>query len=321
MGLNLLGALYALAVSARNRLYDRAFLGGHRLEKPVISVGNLSLGGSGKTPFVILLVELLKERGLSCSVLSRGYGRRSSGVRVVDPRGSSQEFGDEPLLISRRLSCPVVVGESRYQAGLVAEKEFACDLHILDDGFQHRSLARDFDIVLLAPEDLSDRLLPAGRLREPCSSLLRADSIVASFDLEDGRVPSGKQWWRIERGIVVSDSPLRAVAFCGIARPQRFTADLRAAGVQLVGERFYGDHHRYAAADVQELLRLGERCQADGFITTEKDAVNLGPHLVRLGRVSVARVSIALIHPPDAVEAMLARIEERRALVVRKSPV
>ena len=121
----------------------------HRLERPVVSVGNLSVGGSGKTPFVIALGELLKARGIPFDVLSRGYGRKTNGVLVVEPDGQARDFGDEPLLIARRLSVPVIVGESRYEAGRVAENKFQSQLHILDDGFQHRSLARDFDIVLI----------------------------------------------------------------------------------------------------------------------------------------------------------------------------
>jgi tetraacyldisaccharide 4'-kinase len=110
-----------------------------KLQGPVVSVGNLSVGGSGKTPFVLLLGELLKGRGVKCDILSRGYGRKTRGVALVDPAGSAREFGDEPVLMARRLEVPVVVGEDRYQAGLFAEEKFGPELHILDDGFQHRS--------------------------------------------------------------------------------------------------------------------------------------------------------------------------------------
>ena len=130
----------------------------------------MSVGGSGKTPFVLLLGELLKARAIKFDVLSRGYGRQTRGVALVDPAGSAHNFGDEPLLLARRLGIPVIVGESRYRAGVFAEKKFGPQLHLLDDGFQHRSLARDFDIVLLTPEDIRDSLLPAGRLREPLTS-------------------------------------------------------------------------------------------------------------------------------------------------------
>ena len=115
---------------------------------------------------MIALGELLKGRGVAFDVLSRGYRRRTRGVLVVEQDGSAADFGDEPLLISRRLGVPVIVGESRYEAGRLAEEKFEGQLHILDDGFQHRSLARDVDIVLMTGNEFEDRLLPVGRLRE-----------------------------------------------------------------------------------------------------------------------------------------------------------
>ena len=181
--MNPLTGLYGAATALRNALYDRRVLSARRLEQPVVSVGNLSVGGSGKTPFVIALGELLQARGIRFDVLSRGYGRKTRGVLVVDPDGSAADFGDEPLLIARRLGVPVVVGESRYDAGRVGEQRFQPQLHILDDGFQHRSLARDFDIVLMTERDFDDSLLPSGRLREPLSSLRRADTIVLPVGL------------------------------------------------------------------------------------------------------------------------------------------
>src|SRR5580704_11789088 len=178
MSMNPLTGLYGVATALRNTLFDHGGLPSRLLEKPVISVGNLSVGGSGKTPFVIALGELLKARGVRFDVLSRGYRRKTRGVLVVEPDGVAADFGDEPLLIARRLGVPVIVGESRYEAGRVAEQKFQSQLHILDDGFQHRSLARDFDIVLMTERDLRDRLLPSGRMREPLSSLARADAVV-----------------------------------------------------------------------------------------------------------------------------------------------
>ena len=176
--MNPLSAIYGCVVGARNALYARGWLASQCLQGPVISVGNVSAGGSGKTPFVILLGELLKARGIRFDVLSRGYGRESRGVRLVDPAGLPREFGDEPLLIARRLQVPVVVGEDRYEAGVFAEAKFGAQMHLLDDGFQHRGLHRDFDIVLVTPDDARDRLLPAGRLREPLRNLRRTDAVV-----------------------------------------------------------------------------------------------------------------------------------------------
>src|SRR6202047_3182957 len=178
MNFNPLEAIYGAVVGARNAFYDRGWLRARTLQGSVVSVGNLSAGGSGKTPFVILLGELLKQRGIKFDVLSRGYGRKTRGVLQVDPGGLSRDFGDEPLLIARRLQVPVVVGEDRYKAGRFAEARFGPQIHLLDDGFQHRGLARHFDIVLVTPEDARDRLLPGGRLREPLGSLRRADAVV-----------------------------------------------------------------------------------------------------------------------------------------------
>ena len=248
---------------ARNALYDRRRLRPRRLDGPVVSVGNLSAGGSGKTPFVMLLGELLKSRGVKFDVLSRGYGRKSRGVLLVDPGGLPQQFGDEPLLIARRLQVPVIVGEDRYEAGRFAESRFGAQLHLLDDGFQHRGLARDFDIVLVTPQDASDRLLPAGRLREPLSTLRRADAVVlASGASEDAFSLQGKSVWRVKRGIIAEGIPARPVVFCGIARPQNFLLQLRAANVEPAAQAFYRDHHAYNEKDVRELLEVRQRSEA-----------------------------------------------------------
>jgi tetraacyldisaccharide 4'-kinase len=309
-GVNPLSAIYAAFVSGKNRLYDAGVLKAQRLPGAVISVGNLSVGGSGKTPFVILLGQLLQQRGVPFDVLSRGYGRKTPGALEVDPNGSPEQFGDESLLIARRLSCPVFVGESRYHAGLYAEKEHGAKLHILDDGFQHRRLARDLDIVLLTPEDLQGRLLPAGRLREPLSSLKRASSVVMTSEM-DFIPPARKPIWRIRRSVEISNPPKSPVVFCGIARPQKFIEQLGAAGVGPVGTKFYRDHHGYSASDIRELLALRDRSGANGFITTEKDEINLGSRIESLGAIAIARVHMELTDPPDALDTILRVISDR----------
>jgi tetraacyldisaccharide 4'-kinase len=309
--MSLLGQLYGAAVHTRNRLYDSGILQARKVAGPVVSVGSISAGGAGKTPFVILLGELLKQRGIAFDVLSRGYGRATSGVRLVVPNGSASDFGDEPLLIARRLECPVVVGESRYQAGLLAEEKFGPQPHILDDGFQHRSLARDFDIVLLTEQDVRDDFLPTGRLREPLKALQRADVIVMSGDMGLPVLPR-KSIWRIRRDLQFTDSPARPIVFCGIARPNGFLDQLRSKGVSPVAEKFYRDHHAYSERDVDDLLRLKTRSNADGFITTEKDAVNLGARMSRLGSIAVAKVAMEFIDPPDALDTVLQFIRNRK---------
>ena len=313
MNLNPLSAVYGGVVGARNSLYERRLLRSRSLQGEVISVGNLSFGGSGKTPFVILLGELLKARGIKFDVLSRGYGRATRGVRLVEPGGLPRDFGDEPLLIARRLQAPVIVGEDRYEAGRFAESRFGPQMHLLDDGFQHRGLARDFDIVLVTAEDARDRLLPAGRLREPLESLRRADAVVLTSGASPEAFPSdGKAVWRVRRGIVPRDVPERPVVFCGIARPQNFLLQLRAAGIEPVAEAFFRDHHAYTEKDVRDLQQLRQRSKAGGFVTTEKDAVNLGGYLDTLAPLAVIPVKMELADADNAVDTMLRVIAERR---------
>ena len=316
--MNPLAGLYGAAAALRNTLYDRGVLSSRRLEQPVVSVGNLSVGGSGKTPFVIALGELLQARGIRFDVLTRGYRRKTRGVLVVEKDGNAVGFGDEPLLIARRLGVPVIVGESRYAAGRLAEQKFQSQLHILDDGFQHRSLARDFDIVLLTEPDFDDRLLPSGRLREPLSSLRRADAIVLpqDFSAHDLAIESfarqGKPIWRMQREIVIPAAPAAPIVFCGIARPQQFFAQVRAAGITPAAEIVFRDHHAYDLDDIQALISARRDLQADGFLTTEKDAINLVPERHCLEPLAVAALSLTLDHPTDVVDAILARITDRK---------
>src|SRR4051812_11007916 len=261
----------------------------------------------------MLLGELLKTRGVKFDVLSRGYGRRTRGVLVVDPGGLPQEFGDEPLLIARKLQVPVIVGEDRFEAGRFAESRLGPEMHLLDDGFQHRALARDFDIVLVTPQDASDRMLPGGRLRETPEALGRADAVVLTSGAAEGSFPiHGKIVWRVKRGIIAEALPLRPVVFCGIARPQNFLLQLRAANIEPAAQAFYHDHHAYSERDVRELLELRERSEAGGFVTTEKDAVNLGPYLSALMPLSVVRVRMELVDAADAIDTMLHKTEEKR---------
>ena len=331
--MNPLSSLYGIAIAARNNLYDRGILKSHELSRPVISVGNISVGGSGKTPFVIMLGELLKQRGIAFDVLSRGYGRRTHGTLLVDPNGVSRDFGDEPLLIARRLGCPVILGESRHQAGRLAEANLrnqkdahvgtaapGCSpgqppgpLHLLDDAFQHGSLARDLDIVLLTLEDLHGQLLPAGRLREPLSSLRRADALVLTEEIDPAQLPAGTTIWRVHRSLSISVAPKNPIAFCGIARPQKFVDQLRAAGVQPVATNFFPDHHRYTDRDLRDLLELKDRHAADGFIATQKDAINLGEKHARLAPIVFPPVKMGLFNPADAFDTMFRVIAERRA--------
>jgi tetraacyldisaccharide 4'-kinase len=311
--MNPLAALYGAAVRARNELYDRGTLTLSHLQGPVVSIGNLTVGGSGKTPFLILLGELLKEHSILFDVLSRGYRRMTTGVVPVDPLGAPREYGDEPLLIARKLGVPVIVGEDRYAAGRLGEEKFGPRLHLLDDGFQHRRLAREFDIVLATSSDARDSLLPTGRLREPLSSLRRADAVVLTNDMPgDGLRLGRQQVWRVTRDIVAPQTKEPCLAFCGIARPQNFIAQLRAAGVMLAGTRSFRDHHRYSAEDVRQLLRLRKQHGATAFVTTEKDAINLDGHLEALQPIHVVPVRMRLHNAPAVLQFILATVSERK---------
>lgn len=311
--MNPFAAMYEAVGRARNRLYDSGALKQRRLERPVVSVGNLSVGGSGKTPFVITLGALLKKRGVKFDVLSRGYGRSTKGVLVVDPAGSARDFGDEPLLIARSLGVPVVVGESRVEAGEAAEKQFSTEMHLLDDGFQHRELARDFDIVLVTPDDARDQLLPAGRLREPLAALARADAVVLMSGAKPEDFPvAGKLIWRARRGISPAGLPQKAVAFCGIARPQNFLLQLKLAGCEPSAAAAFRDHYRYQERDIADLLELRRQSDAEVFVTTEKDAINLGEFLERLQPIVIASVTMQLAEADAALDVMLRVLADRR---------
>lgn len=308
--MNPFSMIFGAVVGMRNGLYERHIFKSRKLARPVVSVGNLSVGGTGKTPFVVMLGELLKARGIAVDVLSRGYGRESTEVSIVDPEGSRDQFGDEPLLIARKLRVPVVVGTDRYQAGLLAESKFPeTRLHLLDDGFQHRRLHRDFDIVLIADEDVGEPLLPAGRLREPFSSLRRADAVVLA---SNSSLPlPAKSIWRVRRRVHFLGLEKRLVAFCGIARPGQFFAGLKKLGMDLADTVIFPDHHRYTQTDIDWLIRSVASTRADGFITTEKDAINLGLLAKQLRGFETSGLELELEEPEQRIGELLNTLEQR----------
>jgi tetraacyldisaccharide 4'-kinase len=275
--------LYRLGLALRERRLATGREPIRRLRLPVISIGNLSTGGTGKTPLVIALALALRARGIAVDVLSRGYGRSSPSPARVDPAGSADDFGDEPLLIARSAGRPVYVAPQRYDAGLLAESELAASgpaLHLLDDAFQHRQLHRDLDILLLTRADLTDRLLPAGNLREPLSAMRRAHVIAIPADdraLESDLRARGWQGpvWRIRRRMEIPALAGPVLAFCGIARPAQFFAGLESAGVRIAIRRTFPDHHRYTQSDLDRLASQARAAGATALLTTEKDAVRI----------------------------------------------
>jgi tetraacyldisaccharide 4'-kinase len=307
--MNLFSAIFGAGVATRNALYDRRVFQVKKLARPVVSIGNISVGGSGKTPFVIALGQLLAERGITFDILSRGYGRSSTEITVVDPNGSPVQFGDEPLLIARKLQAPVIVGADRYQAGLLAEQKFSSKLHLLDDGFQHRRLHRDFDIILLPAEDQRGSLLPFGRLREPITALNRADAVVLTDS--QAQPPGAKSVWRARRVIELPTAVGKTFAFSGIARPRQFIESLKSSNMEIAGTITFRDHHRYEQRDIDRLLALKKQTSADSFMTTEKDLINLGTLSSQLTPLHTAQLRIELESPEHLLRDLLKTIEQR----------
>jgi tetraacyldisaccharide 4'-kinase len=317
--------LYGAAQALDAAAYARGWRRVQRLRWPVVSVGNLSVGGAGKTPFVIALALALAERGWLVDVLSRGYGRTSDAVERVGAEGvedAAARHGDEPWLIAQRSGVPVFVGRQRSAAGRMAETTVVDTrgprhVHLLDDGMQHRALARDAEIVLLHRSDFRTTLLPAGRLREPLAALERADFVVLREEDMD-LIKRARRWmrtdalvWTIRRELEVPALLGAAVVFSAIAHPQEFVDGLRARGVTIAASKAWRDHHRFTDGDVTMLSELAAKHRAASFITTEKDAVRLTKEQrTRLGKVVpllVPALTVRLLEP----EAALAALEER----------
>jgi len=305
-----LSGLYGLAIRRRNRRFDSGAAEVFRLERPVISVGNIVVGGTGKTPTVLYLVRWLQQQGQRVCILSRGYRRRSRGMVVVADgegiRSGVEEAGDEPMLLAQQLPGAVVVVDSdRARAGRHALQHFRPDLFLLDDGFQHRRLHRDLDIVTFKEQsDLGNGwLLPAGPLREPLEALRRADLlwfnesarlhddllIHSPADLPSIRARLGVTDCRNRAGERLNPTPdLRVVLFCGLAKPQGVLNTAREMGFEVVRFICFRDHHDYGQRDIRDLERVREHHRADVIITTDKDwvkllpAFNLPPHWFHL---------------------------------------
>jgi tetraacyldisaccharide 4'-kinase len=298
------GLLYRAGAVLRNALYDARWLRSRRLPCPVISIGNLSVGGTGKTPLTSFIAGLLRESGYRAGVLSRGYRRAGGSAPLLVSDGRSilvdpQAAGDEPYLIARdNPAVPVAVGADRVAAARLLAGPGPVEVIVLDDGFQHRRVARDLDLLLLDGRDPwgNGRMLPLGPLREPLSSIARADAIVLTRS--EGRHPPGLDpilkrhnpdaalfhcrlvpgpFTRAD-GESVTNRSLRgfaAYAFSGIARPERFEEDLRGLGLRLVGTRRFPDHHRFRPGDLAEVVARARAGGADLLVTTEKDMVRI----------------------------------------------
>jgi len=319
--------LYGGMVLLRNRLYDTRALKVRRLPCPVVSVGNITVGGTGKTPTVIRIAEILAAAGRRPAILSRGYGGASRApVNIVSDGKTLQmqagDAGDEPVLMARKLpGIPVLTGPQRYLTGQTAIQNFTADCLILDDGFQHRELLRDLDIVLLdGRHPLGNGFtLPAGPLREPPIALRRADAIVVTggdkegvdntlhrrlghFLREGAPLFRGRHQARdLIRGGQENDvRPLSALrdkrlcAFSGIAAPDAFRRSLVAAGGAITSFFAFPDHYSYTGKDIYAIGEAARREQADMIISTEKDGVKLQAFPDLMDRIFLLRITMEI---------------------------
>jgi tetraacyldisaccharide 4'-kinase len=316
--------LYRLIVDLRNRLYDRQILESVRLSCPVISVGNITVGGTGKTPCVIRLTRMLQQSGFRCAVISRGYGgKKPQAVNIVSDGNSillgAESAGDEPLLIARSLpGIPVITGAKRVLTGRAAIERFGCNVLICDDAFQHRQVFRDIDIVLLDAEKPlgNGHLLPRGPLREPHGGLRRADCVILTR--AEGREPLHPDIAAIvkQAGIPVfrADHQFRELmvpgenhlpepnrlqgkkvcAFCGIARPASFKKLLVEGGADVMSFMEFPDHYAYDRFDLEDLKKHFLKFDADYWITTEKDAMRLENHPEFLKTLCILRMEMEI---------------------------
>ena len=312
----------------RRRRVERQPQHQRRLTRPVISVGNLSVGGTGKTPVVAEIAQRLVDAGERPSILSRGYARvdEVAGVVIVsDGRGiqaTVERAGDEPLMLARQVpGAAVCVSPDRYLAGTLAEHQLGCTVHILDDGFQHIALARNLDVLVTTIGEIPNgRLMPLGRLREPIDAAARAHFLVVT-DATSGAASAEAWSLGIQQScgaarhlaapvpIVGNRDPgagIRVLAVAGIAHPQRFFAALKAADWKVVETMAFKDHHRYTVADLAAIDAKAKSANADVVFTTDKDAVRLEGLSLPFG---VCRVPLTVeFDPPDALMASVMAI-------------
>lgn len=330
LALRPLSAAFGVGVGLRGLGYRLGVLRAQRAPVPVVSVGNLAVGGTGKTPVTLWVAAGMQARGWRPAIVSRGYGGSARGVTVVShgagPLVGPEIAGDEPVMLARGFAGAVLVAARRL-AGAQAAAALGCDCVVLDDGFQHRALARDFDLVLL--DHRRGPLLPAGPLREPLAALARADAVllVARDEQEPPPLPPGftlpVHRARLEaRGVVESIGgrwrvdPMgrlagrRVIAVTGIARPEGFYALLRRWDTVIEEVFEYPDHHRYTPDQWQRIARRGH--DVDLIVTTEKDLVKLETFPFATGKLVALRIAPDVERGDALLDAIAARA--RRAL-------
>jgi tetraacyldisaccharide 4'-kinase len=317
--------LYGLIIIIRNWFFDAGILTAERIGAQVYSVGNITVGGTGKTPIVSNIVTHLLDDGMRPAVISRGYRRKSSGTVVVSDGKNIlvtvEDSGDEPMMLAERFrNVVVIVDSNRVRAARRAVDEFGVNVIVLDDGFQHRYLQRDKNIVLIdsniSPNDI--KMIPAGYRREPISSLRRADSVVFTKVenkniqnlLERNIIESKKNVFtssvvvkglrNVANGIIQSVDILKGhsvIAFSGIAKPENFLKSLQSVHADVKEFMTFRDHHAFSERDIEKILAIRHRHNAEIIITTEKDGVRLKKHLFRFAGVPLLSLYIeSVVH-------------------------
>lgn len=302
--LSLLSMIYGTLVQGRHKLYRWGILPTRKLPLKVVCVGNMTMGGTGKTPMVEYVARTLKGAGIRVAVLSRGYrGKYEKGLGVVSDGKtvllSQRESGDEPYLLARRLEgIPVLVGRNRYKSGKTAYQRFQTQVAVLDDGYQHIQLNRDMNILLVDGREGfgNGNMSPLGSLREPLAGLTRADQFLITKTEHQGRIQAIEETlrrWNPKAGIFHGryvpehlfdpktgkrNGPdgLRGkniLALAGLANPEYFFELLESLGAVLIGEVVFPDHHRYTERDLEDIKKMMSR--AEWVVTTEKDMVRL----------------------------------------------
>ncbi len=317
--------LYSFLMTIRVALYEKNIFRRHTLPVPVISIGNLTMGGSGKTPVVMSLARLLKDKGYQPAVISRGYGGKAAKKYNVVATGtrlllSSEDAGDEPFMLAKALEgIPVITGKSRIHPCRYAINTLHADIILLDDGFQHIAINRNIDIVLFNATTLAgnSRVFPGGVLREPVNALSRCHGFMLT-GVDENNTKRAENFGALlkkrfrdkpvffaklaqpvitttdgQETVVESSDTGSVLGFCAIANPVRFQQSIKTAGIQLVQFRSFRDHNRYSQHSVDKLCREAAACGADSLLTTEKDFVKIS-HLRRTIPLYVLKVKLEL---------------------------
>lgn len=327
---------YSLIQRLRLYLYEKDMLRKKRLPRPVISIGNITVGGTGKTPVTAYIAHYLLEKGLKVAVLSRGYGGAFEGKIAVVSDGkqlfhSAEECGDEPFLLAKTLpGLMVVIGSDRHAAGMLAMEELSPHIFLLDDGYQHLRLHRDLNILLLDQKNPFGNgwTLPAGLLREPQDAVKRSDLTILTRCSDGGALPESLQGKAVfksrhrlsyalpltggETVCLESFQDKKILAFAGIGAPESFFEGLRKKGLAPVATLSFSDHATYDTKTITALVEAAETVGVDFLITTEKDGVKLGllPEAVKQ-KTMLARLELEIENETRLQELLLQCVIEK----------